>query len=209
MMNGCACVISCPLLFDNTRDIEVDIEMKSCKRNHLGLNKNQEDNRNSLNLPCSRSLRQLAVDHHITLLTDDDTSVAAFITGFVVEGIIHQCHWQISNLSDNQKKAIWIVMLSMTEHLGRSLEVTDEQAAEYAAMWVFRHDNRYLFGSMIREMKKEYIGLKSETSKRALLALLNRSITALLSDGDILYTKRIARVTGLLARAPEKFLHVH
>jgi hypothetical protein len=208
-MNGCACVILCPLLFVGTLVIDEDIDMKSCKRNHLAYSNNKGEKKNSLNLPCGKSLKQLAVDHHVTLLTEDDTSVAAFITGFVVEGIIHQCHWQISNLSDNQKKAIWMVMLSMTEHLGRSLEVTDEQAAEYAAMWVFRHDNRYLFGSMIREMKKEYIGLKSETSKRALLALLNRSITALLSDGDILYTKRIARVTGLLARAPEKFLHVH
>lgn len=183
--------------------------MKSCKRNHLGLNNNQEDNRNSLKLPCSRSLRQLAVDHHVTLLTDDDTSVAAFITGFVAEGIIHQRHWKISDLSDRQKKAIWIVMLAMTEHLGRSLEVIDEQATEYAAMWVFRHDNRYLFGSMIRQMKEEYVGLKTETSTRALLALLNRCINALLSDGDILHTQRIARVTGMLAGSPGNLLHIH
>lgn len=208
-MNGYACAILCPLPFGRTLVIEVDINMKYCKRNQLALNNNQGFEKNSLKLPCGKSLRQLAVEHHVTLLTEDDTSVAAFITGFVVEGIIHQCRWQVSNLSYRQKKAIWIVMLAMTEHLGHSLEVSDEQAAEYAAMWVFRHDNRYLFGSMIREMKEEYVGLKSETSKRALLALLNRSIIALLSAGDILHTKRIARVTGILAGSPGKLLHVH
>lgn len=183
--------------------------MKSCKRNHLALNISQGDKKNSLILPCGKSLRQQAVDQHVTLLAEDDTSVAAFITGFVVEGIIHQRHWQISNLSGRQKKAIWIVMLAMTEHLGHSLEVIDEQAAEYAAMWVFRHDSRYLYGSMTKKMKQEYVGLKAETSKRALLALLNRSITALLSEGDIMHTKRIARVTGILAGSPGKLLHVH
>jgi len=183
--------------------------MKSCKRNHLDYSNNKGEKKNSLNLPCGKSLKKLAVDHNVTLLTEDDTSVAAFITGFVVEGIIHQCHWQISNLSGRQKKAIWIVMLAMTEHLGRSLEVTDKQAAEYAAMWVFRHDSRYLYGSMTNKMKQEYVGLKAETSKRALLALLNRSITALLSEGDIMHTKLIARVTGMLAGSPGKLLHVH
>ena len=183
--------------------------MKSCKRNHLALNISQGDKKNCLKLPCGKSLRQLAVDHHVTLLAEDDTSVAAFITGFVVEDIIHQSHWQISNLSGRQKKAIWIVMLAMTEHLGHSLEVTDEQAAEYAAMWVFRHDSRYLYGSMTKKMKQEYAGLKAKISKRALLTLLNRSIIALLSDGDIMHTKRIARVTGMLAGSPGKLLHVH
>ena len=183
--------------------------MKSCKHNHLASNISQGDKKNRLRLHCGKSLRQLAVDHHVTLLAEDDTSVAAFITGFVVEGIIHQRHWHISNLSHRQKKATWIVMLAMTEHLGRSLEVTDEQAAEYAAMWVFRHDSRYLYGSMGKKMKQEYVDLKTEASKRALLTLLNRSITVLLSDGNIMHTRRMARITAMLAGTPGELLHVH
>jgi hypothetical protein len=43
---------------------------------------------------------------------------------------------------------------------------------------------------------------------RGLLVLLNRSITVLLNDGDIMHTQRIARVTGMLEGASEKMMHV-
>jgi hypothetical protein len=183
--------------------------MKSCKQNHLATRHNEEIKGSSIDLRMRKSLGRLAMEHHVTLIEGDDTSQAAFITGFVVEGIIHHCHWHARFLTEQQKKAIWLVMLAMTERLCGPLDTTSEQAAMCAAMWVFRHDNSYLFGTMIKEMKAEYLSLMKQTKKRAQIVLLNRSITALLSDGDISHTKRIARVAGILASPHEPSLEIH
>lgn len=183
--------------------------MKSCKYIHLasiqseGIKKNQKD------LPFQISLRRLALDNHITLIAEDDISVAAFVTGFIVEGIIIQRRWQSGNMTEKKRKAVWIVMLAITERLSQMLDTTTDEVVAYAAIWVFRDDNSYLFGTNIREMNDEYLGLKEEIGKRALLTLLNKSITTLFSDGDITNTKHIARVTGMLAGSPELLLQIH
>ena len=160
-------------------------------------------------LPFQKSLGRLALDNHITLIAEDDISVAAFVTGFIVESIIIQRCWQSGNMTEKQRKAVWIVMLVITERLSQMLNTTTEEVVAYAAMWVFRDDSSYLFGTYIREMNDEYLDLKEEASKRALLALLNRSITTLFCDGDIKNTKHIARVTGMLAGSLEPLLQVH
>jgi len=141
------------------------------------------------------------------LSKEDDTSMAAFITGFVVESIVHQCHWKAHALTKKQKMAVWIVMLEMAEHVCYELDTTAKLVASYAAMWVFRDDNSYMFGTMIREMEAEYRGLRKQQKKRTQLVLLNRSINALLIDGDISHTKRIARVANMLAGSSELWIH--
>jgi len=183
--------------------------MKSCKYIHQASVQSEGFKKNQNNLPFQKSLGRLALDNHITLIAEDDISVAAFVTGFIVEGIIIQRHWQSGNMTEKQRKAVWIVMLAITERLSQMLNTTTEEVVAYAAMWVFRDDNSYLFGTCIREMNDEYLVLKEEIGKRVLLALLNRSITNLFSDGDITNTKHIARVTGMLAGSLEPLLQVH
>jgi len=183
--------------------------MKSCKYIHQASIQSEGFKKYKNDLPFQKSLGQLALDNQITLIAEDDISVAAFVTGFIVEGIINQRRWQFGNMSEKQRKAVWIVMLGITERLSQMLNTKTEEVAAYAAMWVFRDDNSYLFGTYIREMNDEYLALKEEIGKRALLALLNRSITTLFSDGDITNTKHIARVTGMLAGSLEPLQQVH
>lgn len=183
--------------------------MKPCKYIYQASIQNEGFKKYKNDLPFQKSLGRLALDNHITLIAEDDISVAAFVTGFIVEGIIIQHRWQSGNMSEKQRKAVWIVMLAITERLSQMLNATTEEVAAYAAMWVFRDDNSYLYGTYIREMNDEYLALKEEIGKRALLALLNRSITTLFSDGDITNTKHIARVTGMLAGSLEPLLQVH
>ncbi|MFW2441115.1 MAG: hypothetical protein ACN4GR_17290 [Arenicellales bacterium] len=149
-------------------------------------------------LELEQQLQKLALEKQIILIEDDDLSLAAFMTGFLVERIISQCYWRTGQLSVLQKKAVWFVMLAMSERISQTLDVSSAQVATYAAMWVFKHDQDYQFGAMVKEMQAEY--LCSDISSRLRLMILKKRIDIWMHRSDFTDTGQIASVANMLAK---------
>lgn len=153
--------------------------------------------RHATSLSFRDSLVKMALERQSTLIVEDDTSLAASLTGIAVEQIIRQCHWRADQLSKNHQYAVWFVMLAISERICRQLDASPKLVSMYAALWVFRNNPDYQFGSMVKEMKSHYINRQSDANM--VFVLLNRNIDNWLSSCDLSKTRQIARVAGMLA----------
>lgn len=145
------------------------------------------------------SLVKMAMEKHASLIEEDDTSLATSLTGIAVEQIISQCHWRADQLSKNHQYAVWFVMLAISERICRLLDASPKLVSMYAALWVFRNNPDYQFGSMVKEMKSHYINRQSDADANIVFVLLNRHIDNWLFNCDLSKTRQIARVADMLA----------
>ena len=150
-------------------------------------------------MELQQQLQNLALEKQIILIEDDDLSLAAFMTGFLVERVISQCHWRTGQLGVPQKKAVWFVMLAMSERICQTLDTSAVQVATYAAMWVFKYDQDYQFGAMVKEMQAEY--LCPDINSRSWLMILKKRIDIWMHRSDFTDTGQIASVVSMLAKS--------
>ncbi|MCK5359524.1 MAG: hypothetical protein KAJ95_02800 [Gammaproteobacteria bacterium] len=173
--------------------------MKPCMHDIQVSNLNENSDDSNAILSFSESLQKMALENNVVLIEDDDTSLAAFMVGFIVERVITQCNWHASRLTSQQQRAVWFVMLALSERICKILETTPKLVTTYAAIWVFRHDKGYLFGSMLNEMNSKYIGLSACIESRLQSELLTRSIDRWVHNSDFLDNRQITRIAIMLA----------
>ena len=173
--------------------------MKPCMHNIQAPNLTENLDDSNAIPPFSESFQKLALENNVALIEDDDTSLAAFMVGFIVERVITQCHWWASRLTSQQQRAVWFVMLALSERICKTLDTTPKLVTMYAATWVFRHDQDYLFGSMLNEMNSKYIGLSARAESRLQSDLLTRSIDTWMRNSELSDNRQITRIAIMLA----------
>lgn len=150
-------------------------------------------------LSFRESLKKIASKKQVTLIDEDDSSLAAFVTGILVERIIIQCQWHAETLSKKQQHAVWFVLQEISERLCRHLDTSPDIVSTYTAMWIFRHAPDYLFGTILKRVKSQSIRRESDAQTDLYFTLLTRRIDKWLFDRDLSKTDKIARIVGMMS----------
>ena len=147
---------------------------------------------------------KLAVTRGMTLVTEDDASLAATSMSYLVDAVIDHCDWNVRSLADAEYRITWLLMQTTAERLAQFLDCDSKLVTMYASMWIFRHDPDYVFGADMEKMTTALHGLKADETLRLQYVLLMNSIDAWLAGSDLTDTSRVARVTALLAGQPTR-----
>ena len=147
---------------------------------------------------------KLAVTRGMTLVTEDDASLAATSMSYLVDAVIVKCNWDVQSLDDTEYRVTWLLMQTTAERLAQFLDCDSKLVTIYASMWIFRHDPDYVFGADMEKMTTALHGLKADETLRLQYVLLMNSIDAWLAGSDLADTSRVARVTALLAGQPTR-----
>jgi hypothetical protein len=146
-----------------------------------------------------QAVTKLAVLRGITLVTEDDASLAATSMSYLVDAVIDHCDWNVRSLADAEYRVTWLLMQATAERLAQFLDCDSKLVTLYASMWIYRHDPAYVFGDDIKRMASALHGLKADETLRLQYVLLMNSIDAWLAGSDLADTSRVARVAALLA----------
>ena len=94
---------------------------------------------------CQAVGRQ-ATDNEASLVVEDDTSLAAFIISQTVDSVMHACSWQRDNLQRVECEVVWLLINTLNQRLSRILDYSPGVVRQYASMWIFRDDPKFIFG---------------------------------------------------------------
>ena len=148
-----------------------------------------------------RSITHLADENQAVIVSEDDTTLAAYATSNAVETIIVRAGWDAARLRDEQKKIIRQLIRGFASCLCYRLDADPKLVTMYSAMWIFRNDASYVYGSEI--LKPECQEPGNLTKHQDQYQLLTENIETWIYKRDAISTALITRLVRKLAMSSQ------